>query len=107
MNKLKRWVIASIGAVAFLVATISGVSANTNGIDVASYQGTTTSYFSQFKSYGDKLSWVDVEAVRVVIMLILKPTRKSITPTPLVCKPVVISGVSLVIQLVKRVIMRN
>lgn len=58
MNKLKRWVIASIGAVAFLVATISGVSANTLGIDVASYQGTTTSYFSQFKSYGDKFTMV-------------------------------------------------
>lgn len=58
MNKLKRLVIASIGAVAFLVATISGVSANTLGIDVASYQGTTTSYFSQFKSYGDKFTMV-------------------------------------------------
>ncbi|WP_273954873.1 GH25 family lysozyme [Leuconostoc mesenteroides] len=58
MNKLKRWVIASIGAVAFLVATISGVSANTLGIDVASYQGTTASYFSQFKSYGDKFTMV-------------------------------------------------
>ncbi|NLT85095.1 GH25 family lysozyme [Leuconostoc sp.] len=58
MNKLKRLVIASIGAVAFLVATISGVSANTNGIDVASYQGTTTSYFSQFKSYGDNFTMV-------------------------------------------------
>ncbi|WP_273705866.1 GH25 family lysozyme [Leuconostoc mesenteroides] len=58
MHKLKRWVIASIGAVAFLVATISGVSANTNGIDVASYQGTTTSYFSQFKSYGDNFTMV-------------------------------------------------
>ena len=58
MNKLKRLVIASIGAVAFLVATISGVSANTNGIDVASYQGATTSYFSQFKSYGDNFTMV-------------------------------------------------
>ena len=58
MNKLKRLVIASIGAVAFLVATISGVSANTLGIDVASYQGTTTSYFSQFKSYGDNFTMV-------------------------------------------------
>lgn len=50
--------IASIGAVAFLVATISGVSANTLGIDIASYQGTTTSYFSQFKSYGDNFTMV-------------------------------------------------
>ncbi|KAA8364805.1 GH25 family lysozyme, partial [Leuconostoc carnosum] len=58
MNKLKRWVIASIGAVAFLVATISGVSANTNGIDVASYQGTTTSYFNSFKQVGDKFTMV-------------------------------------------------
>ncbi|RDG17663.1 1,4-beta-N-acetylmuramidase [Leuconostoc pseudomesenteroides] len=58
MNKLKRLVIASVGAVAFLVATISGVSANTLGIDVASYQGTTTSYFSQFKSYGDNFTMV-------------------------------------------------
>lgn len=48
--------IASIGAVAFLVATISGVSANTLGIDVASYQGTTTSYFNQYKSYGDQFT---------------------------------------------------
>ncbi|MDG9745669.1 GH25 family lysozyme [Leuconostoc falkenbergense] len=58
MNKLKRWAVASIGAVAFLVVTISGASANTLGIDVASYQGTTTSYFSQFKSYGDKFTMV-------------------------------------------------
>lgn len=58
MNKLKRWAVASLGAVAFLVATVSGVSANTLGIDVASYQGTTTSYFSQFKSYGDKFTMV-------------------------------------------------
>lgn len=50
--------IASIGAVAFLVATISGVSANTLGIDIASYQGTNTSYFSQFKSYGDNFTMV-------------------------------------------------
>ena len=50
--------IASVGAVAFLVATIAGVSANTLGIDVASYQGTTTSYFSQFKSYGDNFTMV-------------------------------------------------
>ncbi|MCT4402559.1 GH25 family lysozyme [Leuconostoc suionicum] len=58
MNKLERWVVASIGAVAFFGAMITGVSANTNGIDVASYQGTTTSYFSQFKSYGDKFTIV-------------------------------------------------
>ena len=58
MNKLKRWVIASVGAVAFLVATISGVSANTNGIDVASYQGDTTQYFSSFKQVGDNFTMV-------------------------------------------------
>ena len=58
MNKLKRWVVASLGAVAFFGAMITGVSANTLGIDVASYQGTTTSYFSQFKSYGDKFTMV-------------------------------------------------
>ena len=51
LNKLKRWVVASIGAVAFFGATISGVSANTLGIDVASYQGDTASYFNSFKSY--------------------------------------------------------
>lgn len=58
MNKLKRWVVTSIGAVAFFGAMITGVSANTNGIDVASYQGTTTSYFSQFKNYGDNFTIV-------------------------------------------------
>ncbi|MFT8852746.1 MAG: GH25 family lysozyme [Leuconostoc suionicum] len=58
MNKLERWVVASIGAIAFSIAIITSVSANTLGIDVASYQGTTTSYFSQFKSYGDKFTIV-------------------------------------------------
>ncbi|QBC39843.1 GH25 family lysozyme [Leuconostoc mesenteroides] len=58
MNKLKRWVVASFGAVAFFGAMITGASANTNGIDVASYQGDTTSYFSQFKSYGDNFTMV-------------------------------------------------
>ena len=58
MNKLKRWVIASIGAVAFLVAAISGVSANTNGIDVASYQGDSQQYFSSFKQVDDQFTIV-------------------------------------------------
>jgi len=58
MNKLERWVVASIGAVAFFGAMITGVSANTNGIDVASYQGTTTSYFNSFKQVGDKFTMV-------------------------------------------------
>lgn len=58
MNKLKRWVIASIGAVAFSIAMVTGVSANTLGIDVASYQGTTTSYFNSFKQVGDNFTIV-------------------------------------------------
>lgn len=58
MNKLKRLVIASIGAVAFLVAAISGVSANTNGIDVASYQGDSQQYFSSFKQVDDQFTIV-------------------------------------------------
>jgi len=51
-------VIASVGVVAFFGAMITGVSANTNGIDVASYQGTTTSYFNSFKQVGDKFTMV-------------------------------------------------
>jgi hypothetical protein len=58
LNKLKRWVVASFGAVAFFGAMITGVSANTNGIDVASYQGDTTSYFSSFKQAGDNFTMV-------------------------------------------------
>ncbi|AWV38418.1 1,4-beta-N-acetylmuramidase [Leuconostoc mesenteroides] len=58
MNKLKRWVVASFGAVAFFGAMITGVSANTNGIDVANYQGDTTSYFSSFKQAGDNFTMV-------------------------------------------------
>ncbi|WP_273730103.1 GH25 family lysozyme [Leuconostoc mesenteroides] len=58
MNKLKRWVVASIGAVAFFGAMITGASANTNGIDVASYQGDTASYFNSFKQVGDNFTMV-------------------------------------------------
>lgn len=58
MNKLERWVVASIGAVAFFGAMITGVSANTNGIDVASYQGDTASYFNSFKQVGDNFTMV-------------------------------------------------
>ncbi|MCT3076974.1 1,4-beta-N-acetylmuramidase, partial [Leuconostoc citreum] len=58
MNKLKRWVVASIGVIAFFGAVITGVSANTNGIDVASYQGDTTQYFSSFKQVGDNFTMV-------------------------------------------------
>ncbi|MBR2276937.1 MAG: 1,4-beta-N-acetylmuramidase [Leuconostoc sp.] len=58
MNKLKRMVIASVGAVALFIAVATGVSANTLGIDVASYQGTTTSYFNSFKQVGDKFTMV-------------------------------------------------
>ena len=58
MNKLKRWVVASIGAVAFFGAMITAVSANTNGIDVASYQGDTASYFNSFKQVGDNFTMV-------------------------------------------------
>nr|WP_282579114.1 GH25 family lysozyme [Leuconostoc citreum] len=58
VNRLKRWVVASIGVVAFFGAVITGVSANTNGIDVASYQGDTTQYFSSFKQVGDNFTMV-------------------------------------------------
>lgn len=58
LNKVKRWAIASIGAIAFLVVTSIGVSANTIGIDVASYQGTSTNYFNSFKQVGDQFAMV-------------------------------------------------
>lgn len=58
MNRLKRWVVASIGVVAFFGAMITGVSANTNGIDVASYQGDTANYFNSFKQVGDNFTMV-------------------------------------------------
>jgi len=53
-----------IGSLSVLIAILTfstfslPASANTLGIDVASYQGTTTSYFSQFKSYGDNFTMV-------------------------------------------------
>lgn len=53
MNKLKHLVITAVAAVAFLLP-FTGVSANTNGIDVSSYQGSSQSYFSSFKAAGDK-----------------------------------------------------
>ena len=56
-NKLKHLAITATAVVAFIMGAGS-VSANTLGIDVASYQGTTTSYFSQFKSYGDQFTMV-------------------------------------------------
>ncbi|MBZ1515945.1 1,4-beta-N-acetylmuramidase [Leuconostoc mesenteroides] len=56
-NKLKHLAITASAVVAFIMGAGS-VSANTLGIDVASYQGTTTSYFSQFKSYGDNFTMV-------------------------------------------------
>lgn len=37
---------------------ITAVSANTNGIDVASYQGDTASYFNSFKQVGDNFTMV-------------------------------------------------
>ena len=49
--------IAAGVAVAFIVGAGS-VSANTNGIDVASYQGDTTQYFSSFKQVGDQFTIV-------------------------------------------------
>lgn len=45
--------IATVAAVAFLLPFV-GASANTNGIDVSSYQGSSQSYFSSFKAAGDK-----------------------------------------------------
>lgn len=56
-NKLKKLAITASAVVAFIMGA-GAVSADTLGIDVASYQGTTTSYFSQFKSYGDKFTMV-------------------------------------------------
>lgn len=56
-NKLKHLAITATVVVAFIMGA-GAVSADTLGIDVASYQGTTTSYFSQFKSYGDKFTMV-------------------------------------------------
>ncbi|KAA8377110.1 GH25 family lysozyme [Leuconostoc carnosum] len=58
MNKLKRTAVALFGAVAFFVAVATGVSANTNGIDVASYQGDSQQYFSSFKQVGDQFTIV-------------------------------------------------
>ena len=37
---------------------ITGASANTNGIEVASYQGDTASYFNSFKQVGDNFTMV-------------------------------------------------
>lgn len=56
-NKLKHLAITATAVVAFVMGA-GAVSADTLGIDVASYQGTTTSYFSQFKSFGDKFTMV-------------------------------------------------
>lgn len=54
--KMKRLALIS----AFFIALIFGASAsaNTNGIDVASYQGSDRSYFTTFKQRGDKFAIV-------------------------------------------------
>lgn len=58
-NKLRKMAIATGVAVAFVMGA-GAVSADTLGIDVSSYQNSTTQYFNSFKQAGDKFTIVKV-----------------------------------------------